>query len=119
MNMSNGNGKQTLESVLAMIAREKKRGTLLGGVMLRDLEGAVDILWSGVVRGRPRRAAMAEVERNTRGLEFRLDTPNGPLFVEEALWRYAGKPSGDIADGAKNAPEQPVWPTAAPARRAA
>ena len=114
------NGTKTLESVLAMIAREKSRGTLAGGVLLRDLAGAVDILWSGALRGRTRRAAMAEVERNTRGLDFRLDTPGGPLFPEEALWRYAGKPWGDLSQVAdKNAPREPVWPTAAQARRAA
>jgi hypothetical protein len=103
--------QKTLDGVLAMIAREKSRGTLLGGVLLRDLYGAVDVLWSGHVGGRARRAAMAEVERNTRGCEFRLDTPLGPLFPEEALWRYAGRPWGDLSPEAdKNGPERPVWP---------
>lgn len=84
------------------------------GTMIVTLEEAAlalftdEKVWKGHIDSRSKelRAAMREVERATRGQAFRFDTPKGPLFVQIALWEFAGK-SG-ICWG-EAGPDRPAW----------
>ncbi len=48
------------------------------------------------------RPAEAELLTRTKGQPFRLEGPNGPLFVASALWDFSG--GRELADG-----EAPAW----------
>jgi hypothetical protein len=101
-------GESDAMGAIEMELRALRRRRIGGGIFLCDLEDAVNVLFTGVLRGRRLRLAMAEIDMNTRGQGFRIDTPEGPLFGQEALWRFAGR-SGIEFKGSTTA--DPTWPT--------
>ena len=92
---------------IVMEQRELRKARVVGGLMLRDLESAAELLFAGVLRGRKLKTAMAEIEMNTRNQPFRIDTPHGPLFAEQCLWEFAGR-SGNEFTGSVS--REPTWP---------
>ena len=47
---------------------------------------------------------VAEIDAHTRGLPFRLDGPEGPVFVFLPLWRFAGRSGVDLGPN-----DEPTW----------
>lgn len=108
---------------LAVLARE-----VTGTVLVADADHAVEVLWSSKALGyRPREPrpgetwrdllsarlfaqARAELLEATEGQPFRLDAPDGPLFVLDALWRFADY-SGEELTAPAGVPnrDRPSW----------
>ena len=91
------------------------------GVVVIDLEEAAGQLWTDEAvwkrGGRALREAMAEVDERTKGQAFRLDGPDGPLFLDLPLWRFAGKSGLDHDAGRGPRKPRPSWDGAAEASR--
>jgi hypothetical protein len=87
-----------------------------GRASIVDLNSAVELLYAPCPKGEARKAAMREIDEQTQGQPFRLDTPKGPLFSEFPLWYFAGR-SGithcDCAGEKCTEPDRPVWPKTA------
>lgn len=54
------------------------------------------------------RKARREILERTEGQPFRIDTTNGPIFAERALWYFAGC-SGSYESGPEGPKERPTW----------
>jgi hypothetical protein len=88
-------------------------------VMVKSLEDATRMLWcdrrvfAAGRRSKLLEACMAEVDEKTKGQPFRLDTPAGPIFLDEPLWRFAGRSGLELSDDVSRrmvgTPARPAW----------
>ena len=101
----------TFAQVLARAVQRHDRESVVG------LEGAVELLYRPNPKGRARQLARREIDEQTQGQPFRMETPTGPLFLEFPLWYFAGRSGAthcDCPDGrACTEPDRPVWPRTA------
>jgi hypothetical protein len=79
--------------------------------LICTLRAAVFHLWRTRLKGRELEQAMREVDQRTQALPFRVETPQGPLFALQALWRFAGRPGiscwDELQSGARL--DRPSW----------
>ena len=63
-----------------------------------DLKTGAELLWRNTLEGPALEAAMAEVDEQTKGQPYRIETSIGPLLARQALWRHAGRCGGHLSD---------------------